>query len=98
MIAIVKMYEHKLKELNPDIEHITYDINDLYNYIDSLHDICGLMYVYFVSSFFSPYYRIAVIQHPIYMNQKVEIGLKQKFSNNLNNKQPNLIYWLGLIV
>lgn len=44
-VAIVKMYEHKLKELNPEIEHITYDINDLYNYIDGLHDICGLMYL-----------------------------------------------------
>mmetsp|Transcript_10444 Transcript_10444/g.15895 ORF Transcript_10444/g.15895 Transcript_10444/m.15895 type:complete len:104 (+) Transcript_10444:109-420(+) len=43
MDAIVKMYEHKLKELNPGIQHITYDISDLYNYIDSLHDICGLV-------------------------------------------------------
>mmetsp|Transcript_19033 Transcript_19033/g.19769 ORF Transcript_19033/g.19769 Transcript_19033/m.19769 type:complete len:106 (-) Transcript_19033:86-403(-) len=43
MDGIVKMYEHKLKELNPDIEHISYDISDLYNYIDGLHDICGLI-------------------------------------------------------
>ena len=41
--AIVKMYEHKLKELNPSVQHITYDISDLYNYIDNLHDICGLV-------------------------------------------------------
>ncbi len=41
--AIVKMYEHKLKELNPSIAHITYDISDLYNYIDSLHDMCALV-------------------------------------------------------
>lgn len=37
------MYEHKLKELNPQVQHITYDISDLYNYIDNLHDICGLV-------------------------------------------------------
>lgn len=43
MDALVKMYEHKLKELNPTIQHITYDISDLYNYLDSLHDICGLV-------------------------------------------------------
>ena len=43
LLAIVKMYEHKLKELNPSVLHITYDISDLYNYIDNLHDICGLV-------------------------------------------------------
>ena len=41
--AIVKMYEHKLKELNPSVPHITYDISDLYKYLDSLQDICALM-------------------------------------------------------
>ena len=43
MDAVVKMYELKLKELNPSIQHITYDISDLYKYIDSLHDLCGLV-------------------------------------------------------
>jgi hypothetical protein len=43
MDALVKMYEHKLKELNPTVQHITYDISDLYNYLDSLHDVCGLV-------------------------------------------------------
>ena len=41
--AIVKMYEHKLKELNPSVQNITYDISDLYTYIDNIHDICGLV-------------------------------------------------------
>ena len=40
--AVVKMYEHKLRELNPQIKNITYDISDLYNYLDSLSDICAL--------------------------------------------------------
>ena len=43
MDALVKMYEHKLKELNPSVPHITYDISDLYNYLDSLYDVCGLV-------------------------------------------------------
>ena len=43
MDALVKMYEHKLKELNPSVPHITYDIADLYNYLDSLFDVCGLV-------------------------------------------------------
>eukprot|EP00601_Ochromonadales_sp_CCMP2298_P006843 CAMPEP_0173209072 /NCGR_PEP_ID=MMETSP1141-20130122/22886_1 /TAXON_ID=483371 /ORGANISM="non described non described, Strain CCMP2298" /LENGTH=90 /DNA_ID=CAMNT_0014135629 /DNA_START=37 /DNA_END=306 /DNA_ORIENTATION=+ len=43
MDAIVKMYEHKLKELNPGIENITYDISDLYKYLDNLQDVCALV-------------------------------------------------------
>ncbi|RYG94345.1 hypothetical protein EON65_57640 [archaeon] len=41
--AVVKMYEHKLKELNPQVQNITYDINDLYTFLDGLHDICALV-------------------------------------------------------
>ena len=43
MDAVVKMYEHKLKQLNPGVAHITYDISDLYNFLDSLHDVCALV-------------------------------------------------------
>lgn len=43
MDAIVKMYEHKLKELNPQVQNITYDVTDLYRFLDNLHDICGLV-------------------------------------------------------
>jgi hypothetical protein len=43
MDAVVKMYEHKLKELNPTVGHITYDITDLYKYLDGLQDICALV-------------------------------------------------------
>lgn len=43
MDALVKMYEHKLKELNPTVPQITYDVSDLYNFLDSLNDVCGLV-------------------------------------------------------
>jgi len=43
--AIVKMYEHKLKELNPSVRNITYDISDLNNFLDSLQDVCALVWV-----------------------------------------------------
>jgi hypothetical protein len=43
MEACVKMYETKLKELNPDLGKIDYTIEHLYNYLDSLHDICALV-------------------------------------------------------
>ena len=41
--ALVKMYEHKLKELNPNVQNITYDISDLYTFLDSFQDIAGLV-------------------------------------------------------
>ncbi|CAI5717729.1 unnamed protein product [Peronospora farinosa] len=43
MDGVVKMYEAKLKQLNPDLKNITYDIQDLYTYIDSLTDLSALV-------------------------------------------------------
>lgn len=42
--AIVKMFEHKLREMNPRIQQITYDVSDLFKYIDGFHDICALVF------------------------------------------------------
>lgn len=44
MDAVVKMYEHKLRELNPQVGNITYDVSDLYNFIDSIYDISCLVF------------------------------------------------------
>mmetsp|Transcript_6684 Transcript_6684/g.14274 ORF Transcript_6684/g.14274 Transcript_6684/m.14274 type:complete len:102 (+) Transcript_6684:43-348(+) len=44
MDAVVKLYEHKLKELNPQVRQITYDIADLNNYLDTLQDVCALVF------------------------------------------------------
>jgi hypothetical protein len=44
-IGICGLYERKLKELNPAIRNITYDISDLYNFIDGLADLSALVYV-----------------------------------------------------
>ena len=38
------MYEMKLKELNPQIAHITYDITDLFKFLDSMTDLCALVF------------------------------------------------------
>lgn len=43
MDAVTKLYEHKLKELNPLVPQITYEINDLYKFLDDLADICALV-------------------------------------------------------
>jgi len=44
MEGILKLYEHKLKTMNPTASRITYDIKDLYDYIDSLADMSCLVY------------------------------------------------------
>eukprot|EP00957_Ditylum_brightwellii_P211783 15366596-Ditylum_brightwellii.AAC.1 len=41
--GIVKMYKQKLKQLNTEARNITYDVSDLFNYMDSLHDLSGLV-------------------------------------------------------
>lgn len=38
-VEIIKSYEAKLKEMNPTVRDITYDVKDLYNYVDHFADI-----------------------------------------------------------
>lgn len=44
MDGVCAMFEKRLKELNPQMRQITYDINDLYRYIDTLHDLSALVF------------------------------------------------------
>eukprot|EP00603_Paraphysomonas_imperforata_P004085 CAMPEP_0114434672 /NCGR_PEP_ID=MMETSP0103-20121206/12393_1 /TAXON_ID=37642 ORGANISM="Paraphysomonas imperforata, Strain PA2" /NCGR_SAMPLE_ID=MMETSP0103 /ASSEMBLY_ACC=CAM_ASM_000201 /LENGTH=72 /DNA_ID=CAMNT_0001604589 /DNA_START=89 /DNA_END=307 /DNA_ORIENTATION=+ len=44
MDGVVKLYEHKLKQLNPSVPNITYDVSDLNSYLDSLYDISALVF------------------------------------------------------
>ncbi|KAG6556815.1 hypothetical protein Mapa_001762 [Marchantia paleacea] len=44
MDGICGIYEKKLKELNPTVHNITYDIADLYKFIDSLTDMSALVF------------------------------------------------------
>ncbi|KAL3687303.1 hypothetical protein R1sor_013612 [Riccia sorocarpa] len=44
MDGICGIYEKKLKELNPTVHNITYDISDLYKFIDSLTDMSALVF------------------------------------------------------
>lgn len=41
--GVTKMYEARLKEVNPQQVHITYDITDLYGFIDELGDLSALV-------------------------------------------------------
>lgn len=37
------MFEKRLKEANPNLRNITYDIADLYKYIEALTDMSALV-------------------------------------------------------
>ncbi|GBG82284.1 hypothetical protein CBR_g34568 [Chara braunii] len=43
MDGICGIFERRLKEANPSVRNITYDINDLYKFIDSLADLSALV-------------------------------------------------------
>ena len=43
LVEVVRMYEARLKEINPYVRNITYDVRDLHNYIDHLTDMCALV-------------------------------------------------------
>ncbi|CAA2985506.1 enhancer of rudimentary homolog [Olea europaea subsp. europaea] len=45
MDGICGLYERKLKEINPAIRNLSYDISDLYNFIDGLADLSALVYL-----------------------------------------------------
>lgn len=44
MEGICVIYEEHLKRQNPDISSITYDIGQLFDFIDSLNDLSCLVY------------------------------------------------------
>nr|VDD34094.1 unnamed protein product [Brassica oleracea] len=44
MDGICGLYERKLKEINPSLRNLSYDIADLYNFIDGLTDLSALVY------------------------------------------------------
>ncbi|GAB4821677.1 hypothetical protein N2152v2_008723 [Parachlorella kessleri] len=44
MDGLCSTFERKLKELNPNLRSITYDIGDLYSYIDQMPDLSALVF------------------------------------------------------
>eukprot|EP00854_Cymbomonas_tetramitiformis_P000585 gene585-986_t len=43
MDGVCQLFEKRLKDLNPTMRNITYDITDLYTYIDQLADMSALV-------------------------------------------------------
>lgn len=42
--GVCAIYESELKRCNPGVRNITYDVSDLYKYIDQLTDLSMLIY------------------------------------------------------
>ena len=42
--GVCKLYEAQLKRLNPKLNHIQYDISDLFQYVDDLPDISFMVF------------------------------------------------------
>mmetsp|Transcript_64486 Transcript_64486/g.181421 ORF Transcript_64486/g.181421 Transcript_64486/m.181421 type:complete len:107 (+) Transcript_64486:72-392(+) len=42
--GVCQLYEQSLKSVNPKLRSITYDISDLFSYIDQLGDLCCLVF------------------------------------------------------
>ncbi|KAJ6828941.1 enhancer of rudimentary-like protein [Iris pallida] len=51
MDGICGLYERKLKELNPTMRNLTYDIADLYNFIDGLVDLSALVFDHSIQAY-----------------------------------------------
>ncbi|XP_051218042.1 enhancer of rudimentary homolog [Lolium perenne] len=54
--GICARYERKIMDINPMARNFTYDINDLFNFIDGLADISALVYDHQLHAFL-PYDR-----------------------------------------
>ncbi|KAG6649735.1 hypothetical protein CIPAW_07G231200 [Carya illinoinensis] len=68
--GICGLYERKLKELNPAIRNITYDIADLYNFIDGLADMSALVYDHSIHAYL-PYDRQWIKQRTFHHLKKL---------------------------
>lgn len=54
MEGVCKIYEEHLKRMNPNSPSITYDISQLFDFIDDLADLCCMVYQH-ETQLYAPY-------------------------------------------
>ena len=81
MEGVCKMYEEHLKRQNPNIPSITYDISQLFEFIDQLADLSCLVYQR-SSNTYAPYNK-DWIKEKIYILLRRQASRWIKFSNFL---------------
>ncbi|XP_035228795.1 enhancer of rudimentary homolog isoform X3 [Stegodyphus dumicola] len=72
--GVCHMYEEHLKRQNPDSASITYDIRQLFEFIDQLSDLCCLVYQKTTNTY-APY-------NKDWIKEKIYILLKRQASKN----------------
>ncbi|GBM39200.1 Enhancer of rudimentary [Araneus ventricosus] len=74
MEGVCHMYEEHLKRQNPDSASITYDIRQLFEFIDQLSDLCCLVYQKTTNTY-APY-------NKDWIKDKIYILLRRQASKN----------------
>ena len=72
--GVCKIYEEHLKRQNPDIGSITYDIAQLFDFIDQLADLSCLVY-HKSNNMYAPYNRE-------WIKEKIYVLLRKQASQN----------------
>ncbi|TXG62267.1 hypothetical protein EZV62_013630 [Acer yangbiense] len=86
MDGICRLYERKLKDLNPANRDITYDVADLYNFIDGLADMSALVYVSLsLSLSLSQHYKATTITQFRDTCHMTDSGLSSGYFNTSRN-------------
>ena len=66
--GVIKMYEHRLAELNPGVTQFSYELADLFKYLVSLADIAFLVFDPHTLKYDS--YPVSWVQHQIYTRMR----------------------------
>ena len=87
MEGVCKMFEEHLKRQNPNIPSITYDISQLFDFIDQLADLSCLVYQR-SSNTYAPY-------NKDWIKEKIYILLRRQASKWIGSfyKLPNYTVW-----
>ena len=91
MEGVCKMFEEHLKRQNPNIPSITYDISQLFDFIDQLADLSCLVYQR-SSNTYAPY-------NKDWIKEKIYILLRRQASKWIGSfyKLPNYTVWKSAI-
>lgn len=46
ILGLISMYEKRLKQINPGVRNIQYNVKDFNNYLDHMGDACALVYFF----------------------------------------------------
>ncbi len=87
MEGVCKIYEEHLKRQNPNIPSITYDISQLFDFVDQLADLSCLVYQRSTNTY-APY-------NKDWIKEKIYILLRRQASSERERKIVSYLYYLS---